>query len=56
MQLVIMNFRDASIHIYQMETNMDSEQVETWIQEETDFNLDEVQYMTSETPIEIINH
>lgn len=56
MQLVIMNFRDASVHIYQMETNMDSEQVETWIQEETDFNLDEVQYMASETPIEIINH
>jgi hypothetical protein len=39
-----------------MEEPMNNEQIEEWLVENTNFNLDEVQYMTSEKPFEIVNH
>ena len=53
MHLVIMNFRDSSLHFFTMEEPMDTEQIEEWITDETDFNLDEVHYMASETPFQL---
>jgi hypothetical protein len=56
MQLVIMNFRDCSVHFIEMEESMDNEQIEEWVVDNTDFNLDEIQFMTSETPIQVFGN
>jgi hypothetical protein len=39
-----------------MEESMNNEQIEEWIVDNTDFNLDEVHWMTSETPFQQVNH
>ena len=56
MQLVIMNFQDPAIHIYNLVESLDSEQIEEWIVENTEFNLDEINYMASDSDIDIVYH
>jgi hypothetical protein len=54
MYLVIMNFRDCSVHFITIEESMNNEEIEEWVLENTEFNLDEIQYMSSETPIKLV--
>ena len=56
MQLAIMNFQDPAIYLYNLVESLDSEQIEEWIVENTEFNLDEIHYMASESNIDIVYH
>jgi len=55
MHLAIMNYRTATIHMFQFESQMDNEEVELWIMENTDFSLSEISYMSSTVEIEVVN-
>ena len=56
MQLAIMNFQDPAIHLYNLVESLDNEQIEEWIVENTEFNLDEIHFMASESNIDIVYH
>lgn len=52
MNLVIMDYVSASIHTY----TIPAEDPESWILENTEFQIDNIDYMVSENEIEYIRH
>lgn len=56
MNLVIMNYSGATVTFYTLPAGVEqSEDVESWIADNTEHRLSDIHYMTSETPITVIH-
>ncbi len=57
MNLVILNYSGATVNFYTLPKGIEqSEQVEDWIEKNTEHRLSDIHYMTSAEEIEIIHN
>lgn len=55
--IAVMNYRTAEILLYKTELSADyqSEEVEYWLYDNTDYSDSDCYYMTSDKPIPVVN-